>query len=91
MTSAQVFVFIMKMKIEIRVSSGIARPLGLHFNHYVSLSVRPSDQIILPLACVTAIFDWQGLLSIISPDCGQLVKVLINPKLHGIFDYLYIF
>ena len=34
----------MKRKIEMRVSSGIARPLGLHFNHYVSLSVRPSDQ-----------------------------------------------
>ena len=36
-------------------------------------------------------FDWRGLLSIISAGCGQLVKMLIIPELHGIFDYLYIF
>ena len=31
-----------------------------------------------------------GLLSIISASCGQLVKMLITLEPHGVFDYLYI-
>ena len=33
----------------------------------------------------------EGLLSIISAGCGQLVKMLITLELYGKFDYLYIF
>ena len=29
----------------------------------------------------------EGLLSIISAGCGQLVKMLISLEPHGIFDY----
>ena len=32
----------------------------------------------------------EGLLSIISAGCGQLVKMLITFVPHGIFDYIYI-
>ena len=50
---------------------------------WVCLSLHPTN-IISVLACVTAIFDWRGLLNIISAGCGQLVKMVIIPELHGI-------
>ena len=32
----------------------------------------------------------EGLLSIISASCGQLVKMRITLEPHGVFDYLYL-
>ena len=50
-------------------------------------------KIILPLACIIAFWMDEGLLSIISVGCGQLMKMLINLEPHGICgsNYAYLF
>ena len=49
--------------------------------------------IILPLECVTALFDGRGLAEHHISRCGQLVKMLITLEQHDIFgsNFAYLF
>ena len=45
--------------------------------------------ITYPLACISDYSMVEGLLSVISAGCGQLVKMFITYEPHGIFDQMH--